>query len=646
MLEFALSGGEFEPADFGEDEDDGMVTLAKLVPPGRGGPAFCEAIMEAADQCVEVLVGELGFKVHEVPQASLSQGARGAGKDRRDAESEGERDEEEQVEEDLFGEDEEDAEKSRKLKQMKCSDGEPSPEDLAADEALKWRVDAWLGARRTKLRKKVADPVTGEMKSVAVPRLSKDQFLEQNFEMVEKIPDVKERALFRRYISWILTLTEKYSWADVYDFDAQVRDDFAQGRVTTWDPVPLASRFQYSFAESLGEVQKRLTDDRGGKKSHTRDSKARDKKRDGLCDFFQSARGCKKGKDCGFVSEAAPLYPVMAAGKARDEMKAKKVGKWSAKFLAMFTVVGVSLASYGVPEADWLRYQHDVVAVGARVSPLTERADRWAQAAWGLPVAEEVVRGVASGFRWQQERLVEFFEVENYVPPEHQEKVQRKLQEEEDAGRMSRGFPGVVVYLDDFLLVADSEEVCQQGFDLLLELVEYLGFDVAPEKVESSRQDIVFLGGRLRSNQSGLGVVAMSIEESRVQRVAAECRHVAGLKKVRVKEVGRLVGQQMFCARVVYGAKMFLRSGYDFLGKARRMRRVFDSVPEGLNKDLRWLAEMLDTNNGQAVVFVIFWALKLWGHLLRGCKIVLWSNNESARLMTENLWGKPLPFLY
>jgi len=32
--------------------------------------------------------------------------------------------------------------------------------------------------------------------------------------------------------------------------------------------------------------------------------------------------------------------------------------------------------------------------------------------------------------------------------------------------------------------------------------------------------------------------------------------------------------------------------------------------------------------------------LKLWGHLLRGCKIVLWSDNEAARLMNENLWGK------
>eukprot|EP00854_Cymbomonas_tetramitiformis_P034178 gene34178-biopygen18299 len=505
MLEFALSAGEFTPAG----EEGETVTLATLVPPARGGPAFCAAIVEAADQCVEVLVGELGFKVPEIPQSSLS-GTRG--KDRREAESEAE------------GEAEE---------------GEARREgtvaaDLAADEALKRRVDAWLGARiggyepakgavsdfalreppSAKLRRKVvADPLTGEMKTVTVPRLSKDQFLEQNFEMMEKIESEKERALFRKYLP-----------------------------------------------------------------------------------------------------EAAPLAPDVSADKKRNEVEARRPErKWTAKFLALFTAVGVSLASYGVPEADWRQYQRDVEAVGA---PLTERVERWAQAAWGLPGAEEVVRGVATGFRWQQGQPAEFFQVENYVPPEHQEKVLRKLLKEEDAGRM-----------------------------------------------------------------------------------------VASLHRVRVKQMERLVGQLMFCARMVYGAKMFLRSGYDFIGRARRMRRVFDGVPEALVKDLTWLARLLETNNGQAVVlnkrpvvrdffavdaareeavdggmggffgsrwfsvkweevrnwkvlpfspfrdvasshinylelFVIFWALKLWGHLLRGCKIVLWSDNEAARLMTENLWGK------
>ncbi|KAK3287738.1 hypothetical protein CYMTET_4767 [Cymbomonas tetramitiformis] len=153
---------------------------------------------------------------------------------------------------------------------------------------------------------------------------------------------------------------------------------------------------------------------------------------------------------------------------------------------------------------------------------------------------------------------------------------------------------------------------------------------------------------------------------------------------------------------VLYGAKMFLRSGYDFIGRAGRMRRFYDTVPKVLSRDLMWLAKILEEYNGQAVVlnrrpvgrdffavdaageeavdggmggffggrwfavkweevrqwrvqpfspfrdvasshinylelFVIFWALKKWGHLLRGRKIVIWSDNEVARLMTRNL---------
>ncbi|KAK3256965.1 hypothetical protein CYMTET_33924 [Cymbomonas tetramitiformis] len=141
----------------------------------------------------------------------------------------------------------------------------------------------------------------------------------------------------------------------------------------------------------------------------------------------------------------------MEPADGQEEAARKKARKpertWTAKFLALFTAVGVSLASYGVPEADHRQYLRDVEAVGALVSPLTLRADRWAQAAWELPGAEAVVRGIATGFSWQQAEPEEFFRVENYVPPEHEEKVEMKLQEEEAAGRMVRtdveSVPGV-----------------------------------------------------------------------------------------------------------------------------------------------------------------------------------------------------------
>ncbi|KAK3280564.1 hypothetical protein CYMTET_11609 [Cymbomonas tetramitiformis] len=837
VLNFGLASGGFTPA---VRDGQGKVTeKAILKPPARDRPAFVAALGEAAEQCVEVLVTRLKFKLPEVPQQSASENRTS---DKRAREDESENEEEEEADGTVFEEGEEVATAER-TKKGKRGAG-ISPDDRARDEELKRRMDAFLmqkvagyapatgkgessflalrEAPCAKLRKQiVADPVSGEMRSVSVPRLTKAQFLAQNMQMVEKIEPESEREHFLNYVSWIVSLDNRYAWADLYDFDTQVRDDMIAGRIASWDPIQLGFRFQYSFLETLGEASRRLLDDKGSRGKGTRDT--RDK------------GGKVEEEEREEVRE--PVSPVLrepAGGK--EEAARKKARKpertWTAKFLALFTAVGVSLASYGVPEADHRQYLQDVEAVGAVVSPLTLRADRWAQAAWGLPGAEAVVRGIATGFSWQQAEPEEFFRVENYVPPEHEEKVEMKLQEEEAAGRMvrtdvesvpgvsalgivlrvvdgkvkerivhdlsrpvglsvndnceidkrrfqsveeafgllqpysfmakidlksayrfvgiaaplwrflasefggvlridtrfpfgvkaapglfhditqlvklmmqQRGFPGIVVYLDDFILVADSEEDCQRGFEMLLELVEYLGFEVAPEKVESPRQDLVFLGIRLQSNYSGLGIVTMSVEESRVQKVALACREMAVLETVRVKEVQRLVGQLMFCARVVYRAKMFLRSGYDFIGRAGKMRRFYDTVPRDLSRDLMWLAKILEEYNGQAVVlnrrpvvrdffavdaageeavdggmggffggrwfavkweevrqwkvqpfspfrdvasshinylelFVIFWALRKWGHLLRGCKVVIWSDNEAARLMTRNLWGK------
>eukprot|EP00854_Cymbomonas_tetramitiformis_P004179 gene4179-biopygen4116 len=458
MLNFGLSNGKFTPA----------------------------VRDEQVEQCVEVMVGELGFKVPEVPQQSASANRVS---EKRAREKNDENEDEEQADADLFEDAEEDEELKRRMDAFFMAKVPGYAPAAGEGEAS---VFALREMPCAKLRKQiVADPVSGEMKSGAVPRLPKNQFRAQNMKMVESFDDEKEWKHFVNYISWIVSLDYRYTWADLYDF---------------------ATR--YLFLETIGEASRRLLDDKGSRGGKgTRDhrdkgGKGKGEQKDGVCDFFQLARGCQK-----------------------------------AKFMAIITAVGVSLASYRVPKAEHQQYMRDAEAVGAVVSPLTERADRWAQAAWGLPGAEAVVQGVATGFAWQRAEPAEFFQVENYVPPQHEEKVALKLQEEEDAGRMVRtdagSVPGISA-LGIVLRVVDGkvkerivhelsrpvglsvndtsnmEEACQQGFEVLIELVEYLGFEVAPEKVESPQQDMVFL----QSNQSGLRIVAMSIDEYRVQRQA------------------------------------------------------------------------------------------------------------------------------
>ena len=53
-----------------------------------------------------------------------------------------------------------------------------------------------------------------------------------------------------------------------------------------------------------------------------------------------------------------------------------------------------------------------------------------------------------------------------------------------------RSFDGLVVYLDDFLIVARSKEECTLAFETLLGLLTDLGFQISPSKLVASCQQL------------------------------------------------------------------------------------------------------------------------------------------------------------
>ncbi|KAK3237815.1 hypothetical protein CYMTET_52137 [Cymbomonas tetramitiformis] len=149
----------------------------------------------------------------------------------------------------------------------------------------------------------------------------------------------------------------------------------------------------------------------------------------------------------------------VAKGKLQALLKLPNVASrmralsWEKQREQMVTDVEVSLDSYGVTQAEHL-------------------------AACGLPNAEAVVRGVATGFSGQQGEPGEFFTMENDVPENAFDNVANNLQEEEDAS--------------------------MREFDYLLELVEHLWFEVALEK--DSSQDLMW-PARMSRKYNGQAVV-------------------------------------------------------------------------------------------------------------------------------------------
>ena len=59
---------------------------------------------------------------------------------------------------------------------------------------------------------------------------------------------------------------------------------------------------------------------------------------------------------------------------------------------------------------------------------------------------------------------------------------------------LNRGFSGIVVYLDDFLIIGKTYQECKTAFDTLCELLISLGFTISPTKVVEPCQVLTFLG--------------------------------------------------------------------------------------------------------------------------------------------------------
>ena len=62
-----------------------------------------------------------------------------------------------------------------------------------------------------------------------------------------------------------------------------------------------------------------------------------------------------------------------------------------------------------------------------------------------------------------------------------------------------KGFGLIIIYLDDVLIIADSEDTCAQALTTLIQLFRKLGFAIHWGKVVDPTHKITFLGIELNS---------------------------------------------------------------------------------------------------------------------------------------------------
>ena len=78
---------------------------------------------------------------------------------------------------------------------------------------------------------------------------------------------------------------------------------------------------------------------------------------------------------------------------------------------------------------------------------------------------------------------------------------------------IGRGFLSVFVYLNDWLIIVDTQAECQRALNALLTLLRQLGFSISYSKVEHPTTCLTFLGISIDSVQMTLALPSGKVKE-------------------------------------------------------------------------------------------------------------------------------------
>ncbi|XP_055332333.1 uncharacterized protein LOC129584242 [Paramacrobiotus metropolitanus] len=140
----------------------------------------------------------------------------------------------------------------------------------------------------------------------------------------------------------------------------------------------------------------------------------------------------------------------------------------------------------------------------------------------------------------------------------------------------------IVCYLDDFLVIGETADLCTAALSCLITTLTDLGFAINWEKVISATTRIRFLGVTLDS-------VSLTIElpPEKLQNLRTETGVLLSRNKATKKELQQLVGRLNFAAKAIYGARPFARIFIDALKPLSRPNHR-TRLTSSLKLELQW----------------------------------------------------------
>lgn len=167
---------------------------------------------------------------------------------------------------------------------------------------------------------------------------------------------------------------------------------------------------------------------------------------------------------------------------------------------------------------------------------------------------------------------------------------------------VAKGYEDVVVYVDDFLLLAPTEARCKEALDVLLALLEQLGFTVSAKKTVQPTQEIIFLGMLLRTNADGNGAMSVTVPEEKMRKAESTAAELMGKKLISVKQAQKAVGYFVHLCHAIYAAKCFTKRILQAITAAEKAGKKWIEVDRNISMDLSYWVHHARNSNGTAVI--------------------------------------------
>ena len=158
------------------------------------------------------------------------------------------------------------------------------------------------------------------------------------------------------------------------------------------------------------------------------------------------------------------------------------------------------------------------------------------------------------------------------------------------------GLESVLHYLDDFLIVAESESMCRAALQSLLRVFARLEVPIAPDKLEGPSTVLTFLGIEMDTVAMSLRLPAEKLTELRGLVARWEGRSFCTLK-----ELESLAGKLQHACKVVKPGRTFMRRMFELMKGTRRGQR-FVRLNVAFRSDLAWWHLFMARWNGRAIL--------------------------------------------